>query len=74
MASQFPRAYVMCPEAQEYVPVEGVVVIQRESVKVLEERQRKDEVLMVPYFESGHRKNLVYAQKLGILQKETGNR
>lgn len=64
----------MCPEAQEYVPVEGVVVIQRESVKVLEERQRKDEVLMVPYFESGHRKNLVDAQKLGILQKETGNR
>ena len=33
----------MCPEALEDVPVEGVVVLERKSLKELEEGQREDE-------------------------------
>lgn len=70
MASQCPRAVVVRPEALEYVPVEGVVVLERESVEELEERLRQDEVSWVLHFERGHGQNLVYPEKLGVLQKE----
>lgn len=70
VASQCPWAVVVCPKAQEDVPVEGIVVLQRESVKELEERLWQDEVPCVPHLKRGHGQNLVHPQKLGILQKE----
>lgn len=70
VASQCPWAVVVRPKAQEDVPVEGIVVLQRESVKKLEERLWQDEVPCVPHLKRGHGQNLVHPQKLGILQEE----
>lgn len=75
MASQRPRAVVVRPEALEDVPVEGVVVLERKSVKELEEGQRQDDVTRFFHLELGHGKNLVHPEKLGVLWRErrTGN-
>lgn len=60
----------MRSEALEDVPVEGVVVLQRKSVKELEEGLRQDEVRRVSHLERGYGQNLVDPEKLGLLRKE----
>ncbi|KAG7240860.1 hypothetical protein INR49_023434, partial [Caranx melampygus] len=53
----------------EDFPVESVVVIKRKSMKELEERQRQDEIRWFLHPECGHRQNLVYPEKLRVLQR-----
>lgn len=70
VASQYPCAVVVCPKAHEDVPVEGIVVLQRESLKELEKRQWQDEVSWVFDLKRGHGENLVHPQKLWILPRK----
>ena len=62
MASQGARGVVVCAEALEDVPVERVVVVQRESTEELQEWPGEDEAF-TPHLELGHWQDLVHSDE-----------
>lgn len=70
VASQSPGAVVVCSEALEDFPVEGVVVFKRKSMEKLEERLWQDKVSRLFHLECGYGQNLVYPEKLWVLWRK----